>query len=183
MLETARGGILRSGLGFDACDVGVVLNVSADHLGLRGIHTVEQLAEVKALIAAVGEARRPRRAERRRPAGLAMRERTPGDVVLFSPLGEGDIPPWRSTWPRGGTAVVVEDEGGRETIVIRRRRGERIAVVPADEVPLTLGGAARFQGQTCWRRLRPRTCRGWGRRDPRRAATFLPSGGHHARGG
>jgi cyanophycin synthetase len=39
VLETARGGILRAGLGFDEADVGVVLNVSADHLGLRGIHT------------------------------------------------------------------------------------------------------------------------------------------------
>ena len=53
VLETARGGILRAGLGFDECDVGVVLNVSADHLGLRGIHTVEQLAEVKSVIPAV----------------------------------------------------------------------------------------------------------------------------------
>src|SRR5262249_28649445 len=53
VLETARGGILRSGLGFDEADVGVVLNVSADHLGLRGIHTVEQLAEVKSVVAAV----------------------------------------------------------------------------------------------------------------------------------
>ena len=41
VLETARGGILRAGLGFDECDVGVVLNVAADHLGLRGIHTLD----------------------------------------------------------------------------------------------------------------------------------------------
>ena len=50
MLETARGGILRSGLGFDRCDVGVVTNVQADHLGLRGIDTLEDLARVKALV-------------------------------------------------------------------------------------------------------------------------------------
>ncbi|MEK0189497.1 Mur ligase family protein, partial [Microcoleus anatoxicus] len=43
VLETARGGILRSGLGFDQCDVGVVLNVAADHLGIGDIDTVEQL--------------------------------------------------------------------------------------------------------------------------------------------
>ena len=53
VLETARGGILRGGLGFDECDVGVVLNVSSDHLGLRGIHTVDQMAEVKSVVPAV----------------------------------------------------------------------------------------------------------------------------------
>ena len=47
VMETARGGMLRSGLGFQSCDVAACLNVSADHLGLRGIDTLEQLAEVK----------------------------------------------------------------------------------------------------------------------------------------
>lgn len=47
VMETARGGMLRSGLGFQTCNVAACLNVTADHLGLRGIDTVEQLAEVK----------------------------------------------------------------------------------------------------------------------------------------
>ncbi|MEM7431140.1 MAG: cyanophycin synthetase [Pseudomonadota bacterium] len=47
VLEVARGGMLRSGLGFQSCNVACCLNVSADHLGLRGIDTLEQLAEVK----------------------------------------------------------------------------------------------------------------------------------------
>ncbi len=47
VMETARGGMLRSGLGFQSCNVVACLNVSADHLGLRGIETIEQLAEVK----------------------------------------------------------------------------------------------------------------------------------------
>ncbi len=51
VLEAARGGILRSGLGFDACDVGVVLNVAADHLGIGDINTVEQLAHLKSVVA------------------------------------------------------------------------------------------------------------------------------------
>src|SRR5690606_41547657 len=46
-LETARGGLLRAGLGYSGPDVSCCLNVSADHLGLRGVHTLEQLAEVK----------------------------------------------------------------------------------------------------------------------------------------
>ena len=51
VLETARGGILRSGLAFDSCDIGVVLNVAADHLGLGGIDTIEQMAKVKGVVA------------------------------------------------------------------------------------------------------------------------------------
>ncbi len=47
VMETARGGMLRSGLGFQECNVAACLNVTADHLGLRGIDTIEQLAEVK----------------------------------------------------------------------------------------------------------------------------------------
>ena len=50
VFEVARGGILREGLGYERNDVGVVLNVQPDHLGLRGIDTVEQLAEVKAVV-------------------------------------------------------------------------------------------------------------------------------------
>ena len=51
VLETARGGILREGLGYKMADVGVVLNVQADHLGLKGIHTIEDLAKVKSVVA------------------------------------------------------------------------------------------------------------------------------------
>jgi cyanophycin synthetase len=50
VLETARGGMLREGLAFDRCDVGVVLNVSADHLGLKGVDTLEDLAAVKSIV-------------------------------------------------------------------------------------------------------------------------------------
>ncbi len=51
VLETARGGLLREGLAYDRADVGVVLNVSADHLGLRGIDTLSDLARVKSVVA------------------------------------------------------------------------------------------------------------------------------------
>jgi cyanophycin synthetase len=53
VLETARGGMLRAGLGYRECNVGAVLNISADHLGLKGIDTVEQLAEVKRVVVEV----------------------------------------------------------------------------------------------------------------------------------
>ncbi len=51
VLECARGGILRSGLGFDHCDISIVTNVTEDHLGLKDIHTLEDLAKVKCVVA------------------------------------------------------------------------------------------------------------------------------------
>ena len=50
VLETARGGLLRAGMGVPEVDVGAVLNVAADHLGLKGIDTLEQLAEIKRIV-------------------------------------------------------------------------------------------------------------------------------------
>jgi cyanophycin synthetase len=147
VLETARGGILRSGLGFEACDVGVVLNVSSDHLGMRGIHTVEDLAAVKAVIPAAVRPGGHAVLNADDPLVLAMRGRTPGGVVLTSTLGEAGNPAVAEHLARGGTAVVVEDKDGREAFVVRsgRREGERVVVAAVADVPLTLGGAARFQ--------------------------------------
>ena len=51
VLECARGGILKSGLAFHNCDIAIVTNVTADHIGLGGIQTIEQMAKVKAVVA------------------------------------------------------------------------------------------------------------------------------------
>jgi cyanophycin synthetase len=142
VLEAARGGILRSGLGFDACDVGIVLNVTADHLGLRGIHTVEDLARVKGVIPSVVKPTGHAVLNADDPLVLGMRAGTPGTVVLTSVLGE-ENPAVAEHVAAGGMAVLVEDEGGRETIVIRG--ADRVPVAAVDDVPLAMGGAARFQ--------------------------------------
>ena len=55
VLETARGGLLRAGMGFRHCDVAACLNVKEDHLGLRGIDTIEQLARVKRTVIEVAQ--------------------------------------------------------------------------------------------------------------------------------
>ena len=55
VMETARGGILKRGLGYTSCDVGACLNVTADHLGQRGINTVEQLAQIKRVVVEVAQ--------------------------------------------------------------------------------------------------------------------------------
>jgi cyanophycin synthetase len=140
VLETARGGLLRAGLGFDEVDVGVVLNVSADHLGLRGINTVEQLAEVKSVIAAVVKREGHAVLNADDPLVYAMRDRTPGDIVLFSTRPEGESEEFETHLTRNGIGTRIEND----TFVIRRGR-LRIPIAPVRDVPLMLGGAAKFQ--------------------------------------
>jgi cyanophycin synthetase len=142
VLETARGGVIRAGLGFDECDVGVVLNVSADHLGLRGINTLEQLAEVKSVVPAVVKREGHAVLNADDPLVYAMRDRSGGDIVLFSTLQEGQNPLFDEHIGRGGIGVRIE-EG---EFVIRRGR-LRIPIATVREVPLMMGGAARFQQQ------------------------------------
>jgi cyanophycin synthetase len=140
VLETARGGILRAGLGFNEADVGIVLNVSADHLGLRGINTLEQLADVKSVIPAVVKREGAAILNADDPLVLAMRDRTPGDVVLFSTAEEGSSEAFEAHLARNGIGARIEGE----TFVIRRGR-LRIPIAAEREVPLMMGGAARFQ--------------------------------------
>jgi cyanophycin synthetase len=142
VLETARGGIIRAGLGFDECDVGVVLNVTADHLGLRGINTVEQLAEVKSVVPAVVKREGHAVLNADDPLVYAMRDRSGGDIVLFSTLPEGENALFEDHIERGGIGARIEDG----TFVIRRGR-LRIPIATEREVPLMMGGAARFQRQ------------------------------------
>jgi cyanophycin synthetase len=144
VLETARGGILRAGLGFETCDVAVVTNVSADHLGLRGIDTVEQLADVKAVIPSVVKEGGYAVLNADDPLVLAMRARTKGRVVLFTMAG-ADSPPVRPHLAAGGMALMVEPDDDGERVVIREGSSERIVVERVADIPLTFGGRARFQ--------------------------------------
>ena len=141
VLETARGGILRAGLGFEECDVGVILNVSADHLGLRGIQTVEQLAEVKSVIAMVVRREGHAVLNGDDPLVRDMKPKTMADVVFFTidPEKNQHV---RSHVQRGGIAVCVDDG----QFLIRRGR-LTIPIATEREVPLMVGGAARFQRQ------------------------------------
>jgi cyanophycin synthetase len=140
VLETARGGIIRAGLGFDECDVGVVLNVTADHLGLRGINTLEQLADVKGVIAAVVKREGHAVLNADDPLVAAMRDRTGGDLVYFSSKPEGENEIFEGHIARGGIGARIEGD----TFVVRRGR-LRIPIAAERDVPLMLGGAARFQ--------------------------------------
>jgi cyanophycin synthetase len=137
ILETARGGILRSGLAFQHCDVGVVLNVAADHLGLGDIETIDQLARVKGVIAETvhPDGYAVLNADDERVA--AMAKDVPGKVAYFSM--NPDNPLVRSHVQRGGIAAVYADE---YITILQQDWVHRIEKV--DRVPLTLGGRAPF---------------------------------------
>ena len=140
VLETARGGIIRAGLGFDECDVGVVLNVTADHLGLRGINTIEQLADVKSVIASVVKREGHAVLNADDPLVAAMRDKTTADIAFFSMQPDGQNEIFEDHIARGGIGARIEND----TFVIRRGR-LRIPIASERDVPLMLGGGARFQ--------------------------------------
>lgn len=143
VLETARGGILREGLGFDQCQVGAVLNVRADHLGLRGIETVEDLAFVKSLVVEVVAkgGLSVLNADDGLTAGMAGR--AGGTVAYFSMQGaaSGNAHLLRHI-EAGGLAVVREPTLVGDELVLYRL-GERHPVIRAAEIPATLNGAAQ----------------------------------------
>ncbi len=140
VLETARGGIIRSGLGFDHCDIGVVLNVAADHLGLKDVNTLEDLARVKSVI--------PRAVSKKGYAVLnaeddlvyKMKDITDGHVVLFS-MDETNKNIDRQA-RRGRVSCVYEN--GYVTIL----KGKwKVRIEKAQNIPLTYGGRAEFMIQ------------------------------------
>jgi cyanophycin synthetase len=145
VLETARGGILRSGLGFDGCDVSVVLNISADHLGLGGINTVDQLAAVKGVVVAVTRSSGAAVLNADDPLTYALRERTSAELVLFTPRALAESERTRTHVASGGRAVTVERGADAVERFVLHQGKSGTAVCEVASVPLTLGGAARFQ--------------------------------------
>ncbi len=139
VLEAARGGILREGLGFDRCDVGAVLNVTADHLGLKGIDTVEDLARVKSIVAESVGRRGYAVLNADDPLTRKMARHAGGKLVWFSARRDATFTePIRSHLEAGGIAVVQEDGN-----IILYKNG-RSAIIPIVDVPSTLSGAAEF---------------------------------------
>ncbi|WP_276495655.1 cyanophycin synthetase [Pontibacter litorisediminis] len=137
VLECARGGLLRSGLGFEQCDIGIVTNVSSDHLGLGDIHTLEELARLKSVV--------PRSVSKDGYAVLnadddlvyAMAEDMSCKVALFSMDEEN--PRILKHIAKGGLAAVFEN--GYISIF---KNSYKIRIDRVADVPLTFGGKARF---------------------------------------
>ena len=111
VLETARGGILLRGIGVRHNDVAVVTNVSADHLGLHGIDTVDQLAEVKATITRITRPDGWDVLNADDPRVLAMRRHAIGRIWVWSL--DSEHPAIRETLAEHGRATTVIDGGSR----------------------------------------------------------------------
>jgi cyanophycin synthetase len=137
VLESARGGIVRSGLAFDSCDIGIILNVAADHLGIDDIETIEQMARVKSVVA-----------ETVKPDGYvilnaddslvaAMAERVQSNIAYFSM--QPDNPLIQDQVRRGGFAAVYEN--GYLSIIEGKWT---LRIEQAVNIPLTLDGKAPF---------------------------------------
>ena len=135
VLETARGGILKRGLAFDACTVGVVLNVSGDHLGLDGIETIEQLARVKAVVARSASRAVVLNAEDQRCVAMASQLRDGVDVIYFSTVP--DHAALQQHLAAGQRAAYLQD--GALTLADGALR-QRLAT--AHELPAALQGHA-----------------------------------------
>ncbi len=135
--ETARGGILLRGIGIPYNDVSVVTNISADHLGTLGVHTVEQLAEVKSVVTRITK-----------PVAWAvlnaddelvydMRKVTRARPWFYSV--DPDNPHLQEALDASGRGITVVDGN----VVVLERGLDPLVVICIDQVPLTLGGASR----------------------------------------
>ena len=168
VLETARGGIIRSGLGFDFCDVGVVLNVQADHLGSGDIETIEELANVKSVVAQAVCPSGYAVLNADEPLVAAMANKVKGQVAYFS-LQE-DNPIVRAHVQQGGLAAVYEH--GYLSIL----KGDwTLRIERAVNIPLTLGGKVTFQIQNALAASLAGFCQGIRIEDIRLALTTFDS--------
>jgi cyanophycin synthetase len=136
VLETARGGIVLRGVGYESNEAAVLTNVSPDHLDLHGIHTLPELAEVKSVIARITRADGTVVLNAEDALVAAVAQRVSARVVLFS-MRRSNARVRRHVG-RGGMCIVVDDE----RLVAIEGRTER-EVVPVAELPAALGGLAR----------------------------------------
>jgi cyanophycin synthetase len=141
VFEVARGGILREGLGYERNDVGVVLNVSSDHLGMRGIDTLRQLAAVKQVVVEAVPRDGHGVLNADDPLVAAMRRHCSGGLVYFSMEDGNELVDAHCR--RGGRAIVLEDGRLGEGIVLRQGRRSTL-IAPTGAVPATFGGRARM---------------------------------------
>ncbi|MBV8658507.1 MAG: cyanophycin synthetase, partial [Burkholderiales bacterium] len=138
VFETARGGILREGLGFDRCDVGVVTNIGmGDHLGLNYITTVEDLAVLKRVIVRNVSPNGMTVLNAADPMTAAMAGSSRGAVTFFA--ADSHHPVMAAHRAQGHRVVYVENNA------IVAAQGKFVHRLPLANVPLTLGGTIGFQ--------------------------------------
>jgi cyanophycin synthetase len=137
VLETARGGLVLRGMGYESNEVGVITNVSSDHLDLQGIHTLPELAEVKSTVARVTKADGWAVLNADDPLVAAVARHVRSQVALFSLVSGGSAAVRRNV-AAGGRGYVIRDGWVVELAGTKERR-----VVDVARVPITIGGLAR----------------------------------------
>ncbi|HJW21943.1 MAG TPA: cyanophycin synthetase [Candidatus Limnocylindrales bacterium] len=146
VFEVARGGILREGLGFDRCDVAVVTNITADHLGLAGIETIRQLSDVKGVLVEAVPRSGTAVLNADDPYVARLAARCDGAVVYFSMAtekGSDGFDRVDGHCGRGGAAFVIRHTADGDQIVLRH--GPRtMPVLYTHLIPATFGGKARM---------------------------------------
>jgi cyanophycin synthetase len=138
VLETARGGILLRGIGYAANDVAVVTNISADHLGLQGIDTLDELAEVKGAVTRITKRSGWVVLNADDPRAWRMRRETKGQWYAFTLDPEN--PHVELALDRGGRAAVVQR--GWLILLGAGRRPLRVARIA--DLPVTFAGLAEY---------------------------------------
>ena len=136
--ETARGGILLKGIGVTRNDVSVVTNVTADHLGLQGIDTLDQLAEVKAVVPHITRKSGWAVLNADDPRVFAMRQVIRAQPWVFS--RDPDSPAVRDILNAGGRVTTVIDGW----VCVITPHADAIPLVELVDVPMTLAGLSRF---------------------------------------
>jgi cyanophycin synthetase len=136
--ETARGGILLKGIGLTRNDVSVVTNVSADHLGQQGIDTVDQLAEVKAVVPRITRRSGWAVLNGDDPRVYDMRNVVKARPWVFS--RDPDSPAVRETLTAGGRATTVIDGW----VSVLTTKSDPDPLIELVDVPMTLAGLSRF---------------------------------------
>ena len=138
VFETARGGVLREGLGFDLCDVAVITNIGiGDHLGLNFITTVDELAVVKRVIVENVAPDGSAVLNAADPVVAAMAQHCPGNIIFFA---QDRMNPVLATHRAQGRRVVYVE---RDAIVCGE--GRRQQRIPLAKIPLTRNGTIGFQ--------------------------------------
>ena len=143
VMETARGGILKRGLGYQHCDVACCLNVTADHLGQRGINTVEQLATIKRVVVETADDTVVLNADD--PLCLQMADFTHAQNLCYVTMhsGHGLV---REHIRAGGRAVVLENGINGDMITIYDN-GAHLPLLWTHLIPATLEGKAMHNVQ------------------------------------
>jgi cyanophycin synthetase len=138
VLETARGGLVRAGMGVAEVDVGAVINVASDHLGLKGIDTLEQLAEVKRIVVEVARECAVLNADD--PNVLKMSAYTDAKVICYVTMNPSH-PLVREHVRAGGRACALE-AGVNGHMITLYDKGSHIPLLWTHLIPATLEGRA-----------------------------------------